>query len=501
MRTRRRWTEEEDQVLIREATIQLETGALKQWSLIADNLPGRTNKDCRKRWAKLGNEVKRGTWSSDEDEKLQSAIAQVGFKWTQVAEIVGTRHAEQCAKRWQHSLDPSLDHSNWDSNEDQLLMESVTRHGRNWKTIRSEELPHRSTTDIKNRHTMLIRKPQSHTTSTRTRETSPRFSNAEQFVDDDFTLNETFYNEESTDDQILPDALNALFPQELDTTTTEASTHPSADASLQHSRHDSGMAISTTTNTSNSPSHNTTYRPPTADMYNLNINPLATSMWPSDWVARSQATSTHIDVSSSSSDFFNTTGSNSTAATTASSTHALSANSDSHLSTTQNDDFLWTDFLPTIPPPDPLRPATSLAHDTTESSTRSMPLELMSLDADMPPNEHHPPSPPTSASTHPINTRKPSEITRPSRQNRKDPEHLVAETSSMDEDVHNYFEERLARKRKRFARGASVRTAKSRTTLVLEDVEPETLKTVMDTLLQSKTRISMTHGTDDIMTG
>ena len=114
MRTRRRWTEEEDQILIREATIQressrradpaccqiltaviqykaeqgsltfrdlvVETGALKQWSLIADNLPGRTNKDCRKRWAKLGNEVKRGTWSSDEDEKLQSAIAQVGFK-------------------------------------------------------------------------------------------------------------------------------------------------------------------------------------------------------------------------------------------------------------------------------------------------------------------------------------------------------------------------------------------------------------------------------------
>ena len=114
MRTRRRWTEEEDQILIREATIQREssrqadpscyltltaiiqhkagqgwltlrdlsvkTGALKQWNLIADNLAGRTNKDCRKRWAKLGNEVKKGTWSSDEDEKLQSAIAQLGFK-------------------------------------------------------------------------------------------------------------------------------------------------------------------------------------------------------------------------------------------------------------------------------------------------------------------------------------------------------------------------------------------------------------------------------------
>ena len=367
-------------------------------------------------------------------------------------------------------------------------------------------IPHDGPSDNEaGRHTMLIRKPPSYATSNRTRETSPRFSNTEQFVDDEFTLNETFYNEESTDDQILPDALNALFSQDLDTTTTETSTHPSADAPLQHRRNDSGMAISATTNSSASPSNSTTYRPPTADMYNLNINPLATSMWPSDWVAspkQSQATPTHIDVSSSSSDFFNTTGSNSTTATTASSTHALPTNSDPHLSTTQNDDFLWTDFLPTIPPPDPLRPASSLAHDPTESSTRNMPLELMTLDTDMPPIDHHPPSTPTSVSPHSINTRKPSKATRPSRKNRTDSKHLVGETSSLDEDVHDYLEERLARKRKRFARGASVRTAaKSRTTLVLEDVEPETLKTVMDTLLQSKTRISMTHGTDDVIAG
>ena len=366
-------------------------------------------------------------------------------------------------------------------------------------------IPHDGPSDNEaGRHTMLIRKPPSYTTSTRTRETSPRFSNTEQFVDDEFTLNETFYNEESTDDQILPDALNALFPQDLDPTTTETSAHPSADAALQRGRHDSGMAISATPNTSASPSNSTTYRPPTADMYNLNINPLATSMWPSDWVASpkpSQGTPTHIDVSSSSNDFFNTSGSNSTAATTASSSHALSPNSDPHLSTTQNDDFLWTDFFPTIPPPDPLRPANSLAHDPTESSSRNIPLELMTLDADMHPIEHHPPSTPTSASTHPINTRKLSKAPRPSRKNRTDTKHLVGETSSLDEDVHNYFEERLARKRKRFAREASVRTGKSRTTLVLEDVEPETLKTVMDTLLQSKTRISMTHGTDDGTTG
>ena len=41
--------------------------------------------------------------------------------------------------------------------------------------------------------------------------------------------------------------------------------------------------------------------------------------------------------------------------------------------------------------------------------------------------------------------------------------------------------------------GRQQRDAKGRTTLVLEDVEPETLKTVIDTLFQSKTKMSMTH--------
>ena len=85
----------------------------------------------------------------------------------------------------------------------------------------------------------------------------------------------------------------------------------------------------------------------------------------------------------------------------------------------------------------------------------------------------------------------------PIRQNRTDPKPLVGESSSLDEDVNSDIEERLARKRKRLARGASLGTSKSRTTLVLKDVEPETLKAVMDTLLQGKTRISITHGSDD----
>jgi hypothetical protein len=59
---------------------EVEKGQLKQWNLIAASLPGRTNKDCRKRWAKLGNNVIKGAWSSVEDEKLQGAVQELGCR-------------------------------------------------------------------------------------------------------------------------------------------------------------------------------------------------------------------------------------------------------------------------------------------------------------------------------------------------------------------------------------------------------------------------------------
>ena len=455
------------------------------------------------------------------------------YRWTQVAEIVGTRHAERkCSPKtlsranFDHPVQSAPSAGSIPSTPMSIIaIGTAMKTNCSWKAspgtvaigrlsaaknyhiappptsrigqlTRSSVPPAGLSDNEAGRHTMLIRKPLSDTTSTRTRETSPPFSHTEQSMDDDSTLNETIWNEGSTNDQILPDALNALFPLDPDTT----STHPSADAPLQRHRHDS---VSVTTNTSASPSNSTNYRPPTAEMYRLNMSPLATGMSPSDGLAspkQAQATPTRIDFlssSSSSNNFVSTTGRNSTTANTASSTNEPFVNSKPYLSTTQWDGFLWNEAFPTSPTPDPLWRASSLAHDLTESWTTNAPLDLMNLDTVMPPIEHDPPPIPTSASTHPINTRKLSKATRPSQQDRIDPKHLVGETLSLDEDMSDDFEERLARKRKRLARGASMGTTKGRTTLVLEDVEPETLKKVMDTLLQSKTRMSMTHGIDD----
>ena len=81
-------------------------------------MPGRTNKDCRKRFHyKVSSNANRGAWTRTEDERLRGAVQKYGFKWCRVAIDVGTRNGDQCSKRWQNTIDPRIDHSAWSSQD------------------------------------------------------------------------------------------------------------------------------------------------------------------------------------------------------------------------------------------------------------------------------------------------------------------------------------------------------------------------------------------------
>ncbi|KAL7622059.1 hypothetical protein AAE478_007560 [Parahypoxylon ruwenzoriense] len=155
----KRWTEEEDNILHNETQKQ---GSIKDWHRIAAKLPGRTNKDCRKRWVnKVCGSLKKGTWSDDEDERLLTAVDKHGQKWTLVANEVGFRSPDQCAKRWQSKLDPNLEHGAWTTEEDELLLSLVQEIGREWKTMQEQSFPRRSTNELKNRYTVVSRNAKS----------------------------------------------------------------------------------------------------------------------------------------------------------------------------------------------------------------------------------------------------------------------------------------------------------------------------------------------------
>ncbi|KAL6691353.1 Homeodomain-like protein [Trichoderma pleuroticola] len=152
-----RWTNAEDEILIRKVTAQELMRQPRDWSSIAAMISGRSNKDCRKRWLRLNSCIKKGEWSSSEDTQLRDAFEQFGARWVQVSRYIKTRSADQCASRWQNYLDPNIKRHKWSHDEDQRLLQAYSVHGSNWKMIQMHELIDRSLQDIRNRYKSLFR--------------------------------------------------------------------------------------------------------------------------------------------------------------------------------------------------------------------------------------------------------------------------------------------------------------------------------------------------------
>jgi len=54
-------------------------GEVKDWCRIAAKLPGRTNKDCRKRWHNsVAGGLKKGQWARSEDIQLAKGVHKFG---------------------------------------------------------------------------------------------------------------------------------------------------------------------------------------------------------------------------------------------------------------------------------------------------------------------------------------------------------------------------------------------------------------------------------------
>ncbi|GMK57629.1 hypothetical protein CspeluHIS016_0404630 [Cutaneotrichosporon spelunceum] len=159
-RPRRRWTADEDARLIAAVNkYGSQRGPGSQWSKISVGLPGRTNKDCRKRWFhSLDPRVRKGRWSPDEDDLLRKLYAELGPQWKAIALRIPGRKDDQVSKRWRDVLAPELTSKKpWSEDEDRLLLQLLEEKGPKWTSI-AEQLPGRSPIACRNR-SRKYRKP------------------------------------------------------------------------------------------------------------------------------------------------------------------------------------------------------------------------------------------------------------------------------------------------------------------------------------------------------
>ena len=159
MRQTHQWSKEEDTRLKEGVKLY----KLPNWKSIAEHVKTRSNKMCRQRWRfTLRPEiksVKKGSWSTEEDQRLRQIVSKHKLKNARIWDIVSqsmqfTRSCLQCRERWTNFVDPTLKSGPWTAEEDALLRSLYDECGNRWKQFTSA-LVGRSAMHIRRRFGIL----------------------------------------------------------------------------------------------------------------------------------------------------------------------------------------------------------------------------------------------------------------------------------------------------------------------------------------------------------
>ncbi|XP_018548629.1 snRNA-activating protein complex subunit 4 isoform X3 [Lates calcarifer] len=149
-----RWSQEEVQQL-REVSQRHKE---RHWETIAEELgTGRTAFMCLQTFQRfVSDSLRRRTWTPAEDALLRELVHRMRIgnfiPYTQMSYFMKGRDPAQLIYRWNQVLDPSLRKGPWTKQEDQLLLQAVSRHGeRSWWRIRLE-VPGRSDSACRDRY-------------------------------------------------------------------------------------------------------------------------------------------------------------------------------------------------------------------------------------------------------------------------------------------------------------------------------------------------------------